>query len=361
MANPNHSHVTSLTEGQCAYGNLRALLVDTTLYTPVTPFFLEPLQELSIFHTFLDEGSFLRPLGRSIIHKALYRALRRSPLSSSQLNRTLLEAALQFRPNVVLVVKGAYIKPSVLHQIKEMTKAILINYATDDPFNPKVTTPDLVKAIPCYDFYISTKSAIVEDLKAAGARAVSYLPFGYKSSLHFPEAPVSTEEKQRFAADVAFIGVADDERLSYIKPLTRIKHLSLALYGPNWTRYNRLKPFVRGPAVGRDYRLALGGAKIALGLLRKANRDGHTMRSFEIPACGAFMLAERTDEHLEILREGRDAEFFSTADELVEKIRYYLQHDSERQRIAASGHQRITEGGHTYAHRLCQILSIGVK
>ena len=108
--------------------------------------------------------------------------------------------------------------------------------------------------------------------------------------------------------------------------------------------------------MGRDYRLALGGARIGLCLLRRANRDQHAMRSFEIPACGTFMLAERTDEHLAVFREDEEAAFFSSPQELLDKVRYYLAHEEIRRRIAIAGHARVTTGGHTYRDRLREIV-----
>jgi len=245
--------------------------------------------------------------------------------------------------------------PSTLRRIKEATGAVLVNYATDDPFNAANTTPDLLAGIPAYDIYACTKSAIVDDVRRAGARTVIHTWFGYQPSVHFPEAPATDDEARRFASDVILAGGADRDRLHDLEPLVSTD-VSLALYGGYWNRDPRFRPYARGFAIGRDYRLALGGAKIGLCLVRRANRDGHAMRSFEIPACGTFMLAERTEEHLALFREDIDAVFFGSREELIEKVRYYLAHDDARRRIAQSGYTRVTTGGHTYMDRLRELV-----
>jgi spore maturation protein CgeB len=82
------------------------------------------------------------------------------------------------------------------------------------------------------------------------------------------------------------------------------------------------------------------------------------MRTFEAPACGAFLLNERTPEHLKLLEENRDAAYFSSEAELVEKVRYYLFTESEREGIRRSGYKTITSGGNTYKDRLKQIVKL---
>ncbi len=334
----------------------RMLLVDTTLYAPVSPFFVDAAGELGYEPLFIDEAPYLRPLETSLLHKIGYRLLHRRPPTRWRFNRAMLDAARRFRPSFVVVVKGAYIMPSTLRRIKEETGAVLANYATDDPFNPANATPDLLHGIPAYDVYACTKTAIMDDVRHAGGRTVIHTMVGYKPSVHFPEAPATAAEAKRFASDVVLVGGADRDRVGDLEPLLASGGLSLALYGGYWTRDPRFRPYARGFVMGRDYRLALGGARIGLCLLRRANRDQHAMRSFEIPACGTFMLAERTAEHLAVFREDEEAAFFSSPEELLDKIRYYLAHDEIRQRIAIAGHARVTTGGHTYRDRLREIV-----
>jgi hypothetical protein len=101
-----------------------------------------------------------------------------------------------------------------------------------------------------------------------------------------------------------------------------------------------------------DYARALTGSKIGLGFLRKVCPDQHTTRTFEIPACGSLLLADRTDEHREFFEEGREAEFFGSREELLDKIKFYCANDDARTRISRAGYERCISGKYDYVHRM---------
>jgi spore maturation protein CgeB len=271
----------------------------------------------------------------------------------------MVKTARRIQPDVIVVTKGAFLAPETLATVKSDTDAVLVNYATDDPFNPKVSSSRLLASLPYFDVYACTKRAIMVDVLAAGCPLAVYVPFAYKPALHFPEDSKETKERLRYECEVAFIGTADPDRFSYFETLIRaIPGLNLKIYGTYWNRHPRLRRYHHGVARGREFRLALSGARIALNPLRQANRDGHTMRSFELPACGAFMLAERTDEHAALFREGSEMACFGSDEELVDHVRHYLANPEERDAIAANGLRAVNLGRHTYADRLEHIVDL---
>ncbi len=279
-------------------------------------------------------------------------------LLEAQSRHSLRPPRLTYKPDIILSPVGSTVKPGItIRAIKQQTGARLLNYATDDPFNAAVNTSMFRKGIPDYDVYACTKRAIIDDVKAAGCSNAVYVPFGYKPEVHFPESAGSTEERKRFSSDIVFIGGCDRDRLPYITAMLKaMPDLRLHLYGGFWNRYPALRKYYRGFALGREFRLAVGGAKIVFNLIRRANRDDHVMRTFEIPACGGFMLTDKTDAQCSFLAEDKEASYFSSGEEMVDKIRYYLNHDTERQRIAEAGYRRITGGKNTYGDRLKTIL-----
>jgi spore maturation protein CgeB len=136
----------------------------------------------------------------------------------------------------------------------------------------------------------------------------------------------------------------------------------LRVWGRRWPRYAKsnewARPYVCGNgAWGEDYLRALANTKIALGLLGKHIPETTTTRSFEIPAMGIFLLAERTDDHLALFKEGKEAEFFGDDEELKDKIRHYLENDEARERVAAAGRERCLRSGYSSAEQLAAIIA----
>jgi spore maturation protein CgeB len=342
---------------------MRVLLVDTTQYRPSTPLFAEALAEVSAEKgwecRFFDEAPFLAGLDRSLVQKLAFHVLRRRPLTYWALNLSLRRACVEFQPDVTFVVKGAHIAPATLAWIQRRSGCLLINYATDDPFNKAVNTADLVKGIRFYDLYACTKRAILDDVERMGARRVAYVPFGYKPDVHFPENVPTAEERSRFEADVAFVGGCDEDRVPYFRALGHeCPGIRLRLYGSYWNRYPEFESVYRGVVYGREYRLAVGMSQIVVNLVRRANRDGHVMRTFELPACRAFVLTERTPEHEELFREHAEAAYFATPEDLVSQVKYFLGRPEERERLRAAAHEKVVFGGHTYKDRLHAIFNV---
>ena len=73
---------------------------------------------------------------------------------------------------------------------------------------------------------------------------------------------------------------------------------------------------------------------ISVCLVRRANRDGHVMRTFEAPAMGACLAMEDTEEHRAIFGEdGDNVVYFSDPKSLVLACRRLLEKPALRRQL----------------------------
>jgi spore maturation protein CgeB len=77
-------------------------------------------------------------------------------------------------------------------------------------------------------------------------------------------------------------------------------------------------------------------------------------RNFEVPGCGGFMLTGRAENIEQYYEPGRELVLFDGADDLRQKVRYYLDHPDERDEIAIAGYER-TLRDHTYELRFREL------
>ncbi len=84
-------------------------------------------------------------------------------------------------------------------------------------------------------------------------------------------------------------------------------------------------------------------SKINLNFPSKPIRSGLPLRIWDILGAGGFLLTNFQSEIPEYFEVGKDLEAFASEEELVEKIRYYLAHNEEREEIARNGYQKAKE------------------
>ena len=98
-------------------------------------------------------------------------------------------------------------------------------------------------------------------------------------------------------------------------------------------------------------------SKINLNLTSKPIRTGLPLRIWDILSAGGFLLTNYQEEIPEYFEIGKDLEVYTSQEELLQKIDYYLTHEEERSHIAQNGYNKILSQKHTLKDRLQIILS----
>jgi spore maturation protein CgeB len=315
------------------------------------------LQESSLYRLWA-----LERLGHQVIPFNTFDYLPRNPLigkithrlsagpSVNRLNQDLLHIAEAEKPDLFWADKLLSLRPKTLDRLHAMGIAA-VSYMIDNPFGPR-RDPGwrlYMKNIPQYDLHVVQRDKNILDYNSRGARDVIKIQTAYEPTLHFPP-PAGWSDKDR-DRDVSFIGTPYDERGKTLSRLWR-EGVPIVVSGspPHWAR--AMDPdaykatFRTGELFRADYREAIWRSRINLSFLTHSNQDEFVHKSFEIAGCGGFLLAERSKGHLQRFREDEEAVFFSSYEELIEKIRRYLPDEAARQRIATAGNLRAASDGY---------------
>lgn len=305
------------------------------------------------------DGFIPTKLGRRAL-RALRRCL--EPALVREYNRALVAAGAEHRPDLFFVYKGRYIQPETVRVLRALG-AIAVNVYPD--VSVLAHGRYLPRTLPEYDWIFHTKQYGVADLeRLLGIRHASHFPHAYDPDVHRPVA-LDEADRAAYACDVSFIGTWSPKKAQLLESLRRaLPAVRLRVWGGQWQRSRAaLNGSIEGRKVeGLEYAKALLASRVNIAILSEVRKgassgDQTTARTFQVPATGAFMLHERTAELLQFFDEGKECACFGSAEELVEKTRYFLAHDDHRRAIAAAGCSRVRGDGHSVDGRVGEILA----
>ena len=275
------------------------------------------------------------------------------PVDKTHEAERLTRFVAEQRPQAVLIDSSKVFGPAALHGLRDLGVRALGFYTPDDAMNPLNLKRPLKASLPEWDVFFTTKTFNLPELRAAGVRRPHLVGKAFDPALHRPLDPAEVgEDFERF--DLVFAGSCEQERLASLNALCEAGH-SVVVYGGDigkW-RPKDLHPNIvaRPAAFDQRYVQALHHGKIALGFLRKMNRDQITQRSMEITASGRPMLAEKTAEHDAHFIDGTEYAGFGSDDELVALAGRYLADDPARLELGRRGRERCLSSGYSTLDR----------
>lgn len=308
----------------------------------------------------IDQSSYMPIEWQGTASRAIRRLCR--ALFVRELTSGILQGLSHYRPHCLFVFKGNWVQPRVIQHCRDLG-IIGLNYYPDVSFLSH--GPYIPRALPLYRHVFNSKSFGVDDMRSLlGITNVSFLAPGYDPELHRP-LRLTAEERGIYECDLTFIGTWSPKKETILASLRKgLPEPTMKIWGSQWDRCRdaELQGSIMGTGViGEEYTKAICGSSICLGLLSETGRgassgDLITARTFQIPACGTFMLHERNREASSYFQGGRDAEFFSSSEELRDKVKYYLSHVDQREAIARNGLLRSTRDGYSIDHRIQDIV-----
>ncbi len=317
-------------------------------------------------HSLLPIDSYAYEPANGLLRRMVHRV--QSGPSVARLNRDVLAVVERERAGaggleVFWADKLLGLRPETLERLRALG-VTTVSYMIDNAFGPRRDAGWRLYrgCLPLFDLHVVQRDKNVADYMARGARDVVKIQTAYEPTVHFPppEGWSDAGRERAGARGVSFIGTWYEQRPEFLTKLWRCGLPVVVSGGSHWAK--RLGPeaaaaiYTGGELYGAAYREAIWRAKINLSFLTHSNEDEFAHKSFEIAACGGFLLAERSEGHSQRFVEDEEAVFFSDFDECLEKVRRYLPDEAARARIAAAGRARAVRDGYGNDAQMAKVM-----
>ncbi len=284
-------------------------------------------------------------------------------LASRDAYHNLIKAVDLLAPDIVFYIKNYGLKPEWLEEIKQ--KNILLVQWYIDPVIPEWLPP----FVRVSDIFFTMSKGLVKEFEKYNPN-VFWLTQGFEPSFfHIDE--ITREDVRRFSCDVTFVGNLGSfpqylPRRRYLKKVIH-EGFKLKWWGPRLPRKFKTIPLILGRlgmsygrkfVWGEEYAKVAKLSKIFLAFDAMPHvRKSMSARMYTAVGCGAFYMCQHVDGIEEILEPGKEIVTFQSEEEMIDMIKYYLENDEIRMKIAEAGRKRVLKD-HTYEIRIRQMLKI---
>jgi len=189
-----------------------------------------------------------------------------------------------------------------------------------------------------------------DKLRHVGARQADFWPMGAFEAMYDGRSGEADLLPGKRDIDVLFIGALHLNKMPFLAKVKKALGRSFRLYGlaglkrnvyfnlkygaPGWVSRVRFEDYV--PLYRR--------AKIGINVHNRGDYTVGSYRLFDLPANGVMQISDGGRHLGAFFAVGEEIVGYRDADDLIEKVRYYLAHDDERIDIARQGYRRVMSG-----------------
>jgi spore maturation protein CgeB len=249
------------------------------------------------------------------------------------------------RPDILFVISTYTYPKELLERLRSLAGVRhIIGWCVEGP--TWIGSP--VQESKLYDsYYCIHRHSIPSDSNIRHLPAIAY------DAVHYH--PLDLHPSKQF--DVTFVGRQKPRRVDILRS---ILDYDLNIFGPGWEQCGPFfLPHVKGDMiVGAALNQLYNKTKVVLNISAWENeeQDCPNLRIVDVPATGTFLLSDYSEAAADLFKPGHEMEFYSSAEELRDKLAYYLAHDEARERIARAGYERARTLD-TYPEKMRFILS----
>lgn len=184
-------------------------------------------------------------------------------------------------------------------------------------------------------------------LSYCGAKKIDFWPLGSFDALCDSTKTDVTILSGKRDIDIIFIGALHLNKMPILAKIRKVFGRTLRCHGVADLKKNiyfNLKYGFPGwvwPIAFADYVQLYQRAKIGINVHNRGDYTVGGYRLFDLPANGVMQISDGGKYLPDYFRVGEEIDAYTNADELIDKVKYYLAHNEERERIALNGFRRV--------------------
>jgi hypothetical protein len=205
---------------------------------------------------------------------------------------------------------------------------------------------------------ISSLPNLVERFRARGIQAEF-------QRLAFEPAVLRKLEKRDAKIPISFVGTLSPHHKSRVRLLEYLcRRVDLRVWGhlvDGFPAKSPIRDRYEGPAWGREMYQILLDSQITLNQhIGLAESFANNMRLYEATGVGTMLITDWKENLPDLFQPGKEVVTYRNAEECLDRLRYYLEHEGECRAIARAGQER-TLREHTYLQRMEEFVLIVEK
>ncbi len=263
----------------------------------------------------------------------------------------ILQAQIDdFLPDILYLQNLSFCDPLTLCRLKRKVKLLVGQIACPLP-------PD--SFIKPFDLILTSFPHFVQRIKVIGP-ASEYFKIGFDEAI-LTALTKTTEKKYEVVFIGGFTKIHDQATLA-LETLARSTRVDVWGYGIEHLADNSpLRRYYHGEVWGLEMYTIIKQAKVCINRhSAAAEQYANNMRLYETTGLGTFLITDHKKNLADLFDIDKEIISYQSADDLVKKVAYYLNHDWEREQIALAGQQR-TLRDHTYAQRMKELAGLLTK
>jgi len=262
----------------------------------------------------------------------------------------LRDLVVSWRPHVLFIfMYQEQVDRELIRWVSESTPTVTVGWFADDHWRFDGYSRFWAKAL---NWVLTTDVSAVEKYKAIGQPNVLLSQWAANESDYHP-----TGTGLRY--DVTFVGQPHGRRAELVEYL-RHKGIDVQAWGPGWPSGRLTQAQLVDVFSSSRINLNMAGSSVGFSSILRRDTGQIKGRVFEVPACGGLLLTDPAPDLDRYFRIGEEIAVYRDRRDLVRQVRYLLEHEDERARIARAGYER-TIRDHTWRRRFSDVFaSIGM-